>query len=279
MRKKILVTGSGGSAAVCFMKAIVDPDVELHAADVDPFAPGLYLVPPEHRHLIRRGNHPYFVAAAVSGFLLVAPVMTTGLCELSRRRRTGERLQIVDEALASDNAGGSRLPWEEVRDWFHMEGNYVDSLDRAAEKLAVKLSNDGGTPTAEAIERYLREALAISLIYSAHSGLREFDATMGHLVVDQSQPAESQRFQLAHQLVALALKDEISAVIEGAGLRTASTCTIQPLPRPARAWLMRKDTISRCSSVLLALSSPLYNHEAIKEPFLPTITPLSTTAA
>lgn len=140
----------------------------------------------------------------------------------SAYRRTGERLQIVDEALASDNAGGSRLPWEEVRDWFHMEGNYVDSLDRAAEKLTVKLSNDGGTPTAEGIERYLREALAISLIYSAHSGLREFDATMGHLVVDQSQPAESQRFQLAHQLVALALKDDISAVIEGAGLRTAS---------------------------------------------------------
>jgi uncharacterized membrane protein len=36
--------------------------------------------------LLMLGNHPYFVAAAVSGFLLAAPLMTTGLVELSRRR-------------------------------------------------------------------------------------------------------------------------------------------------------------------------------------------------
>ena len=36
--------------------------------------------------LLMLGNHPYFVSAAVSGFLLFAPIMTTGLCELSRRR-------------------------------------------------------------------------------------------------------------------------------------------------------------------------------------------------
>jgi XRE family transcriptional regulator, fatty acid utilization regulator len=138
-------------------------------------------------------------------------------------RLTGERLQIVDEALASDNAGGSRLPWEEVRDWFHLAGNYVDRLDRAAEALALRLMGKAISPSAEDIERYLREALAISLIYSANTGLRDFDATMGHLVIDQSQPAESQRFQLAHQLVALALQDDISSVVESAGLRTASS--------------------------------------------------------
>jgi XRE family transcriptional regulator, fatty acid utilization regulator len=55
-------------------------------------------------------------------------------------RRTGERLQIVDEALASENAGGSRLPWEEVRDWFHMAGNYVDRLDRANEQNRFSIS-------------------------------------------------------------------------------------------------------------------------------------------
>lgn len=137
-------------------------------------------------------------------------------------RRTGERLQIVDEALASDNAGGSRLPWEEVRDWFHLAGNYVDRLDCAAEALAKRLMDKTISPTSESIERYLREGLGISLMYSANAGLRDYDSTMGHLIIDQSQPAESQRFQLAHQLVALALQDDISAVVEGAGLRTAS---------------------------------------------------------
>ncbi len=36
------------------------------------------------------GAHPYFLAAALSGFLLGAPVMTTGLVELSRRVDAGE---------------------------------------------------------------------------------------------------------------------------------------------------------------------------------------------
>jgi uncharacterized membrane protein len=48
--------------------------------------------------LIVGGSHPYFVVAAVSGYLLVGPIMTTGVCELSRRRATGEPLGF-DESL------------------------------------------------------------------------------------------------------------------------------------------------------------------------------------
>jgi transcriptional regulator with XRE-family HTH domain len=134
-------------------------------------------------------------------------------------RRTGQRLQMVDEALAADS-GTARLPWEEVRDWFHLTDNYVDRLDRAAEALAQRLG--GPSPGTLAIEEYLKSALSISLIYSAHTGLRSYDAEMGHLTIDPGQPAESRRFQLAHQLAALALKDEIAAVIEDAALRTAA---------------------------------------------------------
>lgn len=133
-------------------------------------------------------------------------------------RSAGERLQIVDEAMSSDNAGGSRLPWEQVRDWFHDAGNYVDSLDRAAEQLAADLNG----PTTEGMERYLRDKLGVSIEYQPLAGLRDFDATMGHLVLDQAQPPESRRFQLAHQLVALALLDDILLVIEEARLRNAA---------------------------------------------------------
>ncbi|MDZ7736233.1 MAG: DUF2189 domain-containing protein [Gammaproteobacteria bacterium] len=35
-------------------------------------------------------THLYLVAAAVSGFLLVGPILATGLCELSRRDVRGE---------------------------------------------------------------------------------------------------------------------------------------------------------------------------------------------
>ena len=135
-------------------------------------------------------------------------------------RRSGQRLQMVDEALASES-GGSRLPWEEVRDWFHLAGNYVDPIDRAAEALAARLG--GLSPEIGAIEDYLRQALSVSLIYSGQAGLRSYDAEMGHLTIDPGQPSESRRFQLAHQLAALALKDEIAAVVEGAALRSAAS--------------------------------------------------------
>jgi predicted transcriptional regulator/transcriptional regulator with XRE-family HTH domain len=138
-------------------------------------------------------------------------------------RRTGQRLEMVDEALAADNAGGARLPWEEVRDWFHVANNYVDTLDLAAEQLARDLRGRSPSPSVEAIEQHLRGALSISLIYSGQSGLRSYDAEMAHLVIDPGQPAESRRFQLAHQLVSLALRDEILAVVEGAQLPNAAS--------------------------------------------------------
>jgi hypothetical protein len=137
-------------------------------------------------------------------------------------RRAGQRLEIVDEALDADTVQGSRLPWEEVRDWFHEAGNYVGVLDEAAERLGDMLRGTALTPAVDGLELYLRNALSVSLVYAGSAGLRDYDAEMGHLVIDQSQPAESQRFQLAHQLAAIALREEISAVVEGARLRTAA---------------------------------------------------------
>jgi uncharacterized membrane protein len=39
--------------------------------------------------LVFCGTHPYFIAAAISGFLLIGPVMSAGLCEMSRRYSQG----------------------------------------------------------------------------------------------------------------------------------------------------------------------------------------------
>ncbi len=35
-------------------------------------------------------HHPYLIAGSITGFLLVGPLLTAGLCELSRRRAAGE---------------------------------------------------------------------------------------------------------------------------------------------------------------------------------------------
>src|ERR1700722_6528697 len=39
--------------------------------------------------LIFCGTHPYYIAAAISGFLLVGPLMSAGFCEMSRRYSLG----------------------------------------------------------------------------------------------------------------------------------------------------------------------------------------------
>ncbi|MBS0395720.1 MAG: DUF2189 domain-containing protein [Proteobacteria bacterium] len=54
------------------------------------------------------GAHPYLVIAAVTGFLLVAPLMATGVCELSRRLETGERAGL-DESFAPLRRDGPAL--------------------------------------------------------------------------------------------------------------------------------------------------------------------------
>lgn len=58
--------------------------------------------------LLMLGRHPHYVAAAVSGFLLVAPIMATGLCELSRLRTSG-RPTTFDASLAVLGQSGREL--------------------------------------------------------------------------------------------------------------------------------------------------------------------------
>lgn len=60
-RKRVLLTGAGGAAAVSFIKAVGQEPVDLYAADMDPYAAGLYLVPASRRHILRAGADPEFV--------------------------------------------------------------------------------------------------------------------------------------------------------------------------------------------------------------------------
>src|SRR5437764_14459540 len=48
--------------------------------------------------LMLGSTHLYLIAAAVTGYLLVGPIMTTGACELARRREAKESVGF-DESL------------------------------------------------------------------------------------------------------------------------------------------------------------------------------------
>lgn len=61
---RVMVTGAGGPAAVSVMKSLgEDPSVRLVAADMDPWAAGLYLVAQNARTLVPAGLDPGFVDA------------------------------------------------------------------------------------------------------------------------------------------------------------------------------------------------------------------------
>lgn len=66
---RVLVTGAGGPSGVSILRDMVDERVTMLAADIDPYAAGLYLVDADERALLPRGDDPAF-----------APTLL-GLCE------------------------------------------------------------------------------------------------------------------------------------------------------------------------------------------------------
>lgn len=91
-RVGVMVTGAGGPAAISMMKSLCnDPLVELIAADMDPWAAGLYLVRPEHRTLLPAGDAPDFAEAVLDRCLaldarIVIPTVDSELAPLAEVR-------------------------------------------------------------------------------------------------------------------------------------------------------------------------------------------------
>ena len=86
------MTGAGGPAAIAAMKSLrAEPSVELLAADIDPWAAGLYLVPPEMRTIIPAGAAPDFEEALLTRCLtldvdIVVPTVDAELRPLAYAR-------------------------------------------------------------------------------------------------------------------------------------------------------------------------------------------------
>jgi predicted transcriptional regulator/transcriptional regulator with XRE-family HTH domain len=127
-------------------------------------------------------------------------------------RRSQDQLRSLDDALERGTGGGIPFPWDEVREWFHDAGNYVDAIDRAAERLAGEIG-------AEDVETRLAEH-GVSLVPTTGTELRSFDPPTGQLAVDRSLPPESRLFQIAHQLMRLELADMIAEIAGSAGLHS-----------------------------------------------------------
>jgi len=95
--------------------------------------------------LMLGSTHMYLIAAAVTGYLLVGPVMTTGLCELARRRAARQPLGFDDSlhGLTRNSEGlthfGGILALIAIL-WFVLSAILLDSvLNASVPSLAVAL--------------------------------------------------------------------------------------------------------------------------------------------
>ncbi len=94
---RVLVTGAGGPAAIAFLRAVGDGSADLFAADIDPYAAGLYLVPEARRVLLPRGDDSGFAGGLLAVCAderidLVVPTVDVELLPIARVRR---RLEVA----------------------------------------------------------------------------------------------------------------------------------------------------------------------------------------
>ena len=133
MPERVLVTGAGGPSGISILRAMEGEPVDMLAADIDPFAAGLYLVDADRRFLLPRGDDPRFATdvltrCAREGIDVVVPTVDTELLPLARMREqfAGIKLVLASEEtlavcldkweLAQRCAGRVRVPWTVVVD-------------------------------------------------------------------------------------------------------------------------------------------------------------------
>ena len=138
-----------------------------------------------------------------------APAMGRAFLALHRAyMQTNERFASLDEALGSGEVRPGASPWEEVRDFFHYCDNYIDAVDRAAERFAGDRSAD------VAITDTLADlGIAIRLV-SEDALIRRFDPEAKTLTLSASAPRSTRRFQALHQIALLTKADLLEATLD-----------------------------------------------------------------
>ena len=143
-----------------------------------------------------------------------APALARAFLTLHKAyRQTHERLASLDEALGRGETRAQASPWEEVRDFFHYCDNYIDAVDRAAERFA------GGEDMRLTVTRALSKA-GVSLHMRDTEELRRYDDEAGALWISSRIPPQTQLFQMLLQVALLDQNDLLEATLDFAKFQT-----------------------------------------------------------
>lgn len=144
-----------------------------------------------------------------------APALARAFLELHRAYRQGhERLASLDEALGHGGGRSIASPWEEVRDFFHYCNNYIDAVDRAAERFATIQDPASGTSDIWSRGVAALENIDVQVSLTEQAMLRSYDSGTRHLRVSQRAAPATQTFQLLHQVALLTQGDLLDATLD-----------------------------------------------------------------
>ncbi|MEJ6745557.1 MAG: short-chain fatty acyl-CoA regulator family protein [Yoonia sp.] len=134
-----------------------------------------------------------------------APTLARAFLDLhAAYRQTHERLASLDEALGREDARLAPSPWEEVRDFFHYCDNYIDAVDRAAERFS---------STGKTAEQALGD-LGVTVVRRTDSPLRHYDPATKTLVLSSRAAPATQTFQLLLQLALISQEKLLGATLD-----------------------------------------------------------------
>jgi carbamoyl-phosphate synthase large subunit len=123
------VTGVGGPSGISILRAMADEPVAMLGGDIDPYAAGLYLLGPDRRHILPRGDDPRIASMLLDlcraeEVDVLVPTVDTELLPLARARaefaEAGVTLVVASEetlavcldkwSLAARCSGAVRVP-------------------------------------------------------------------------------------------------------------------------------------------------------------------------
>ncbi len=138
-------------------------------------------------------------------------------------RQTHERLASLDEALGREDARLRPSPWEEVRDFFHYCDNYIDAVDRSAERFASQCDPQE-TMAENAVRTLGAHGVAVAMVDAPD--VRRFDPDSKSLLISRYANPATQTFQLLLQIALVTQSPLLEATLDLARFQSTEARSI-----------------------------------------------------
>ena len=134
-------------------------------------------------------------------------------------RQTQEQLASLDAALTVDAGVLRASPWEEVRDFFHYCDNYLDDVDREAERFARTCGLNTKRPLT-ALSDWLSDTHNIRVTTRTSPLVRNYSPASRTLTLSSFADPATQAFQVLHQIALIEYPDLIQTTLDKAGFQS-----------------------------------------------------------